>query len=340
MIYVVIVFLWLSVCLYMILGGADFGAGIVEFLTPKRYKAQARASLYKTMGPIWEANHMWLIIAIVVLFVGFPTIYATLSTYLHIPLILLLLGIIARGTAFTFRNYDAVQDDWEKVYTRIFVASSIFAPFFLGIIAAATVSGHIDPQAHSFADQYIFSWLNPFGISVGIFTVGLCGYLASIFSIANLDNKNEQTRRIKEINQTIVLVILTGLAVFVTAYFTGVPLLTWVISEPVAIAAVVLATVSLVILIVQLRKRNFKYAKILGGFQMIMILVAATYSHFPNLVLLKGGGSLSLFDEHGADKTIQMLGWALLIGSCFILPFLFYLMYSFGIKKDKTPTID
>lgn len=339
MIYVVIAFLWLSVCLYMILGGADFGAGIVEFLTPKKFKDQARALLYKTMGPIWEANHMWLIIAIVVLFVGFPTIYATISTFLHIPLVLLLVGIIARGTAFTFRNYDAVHDDWEKVYTNIFVISSIFTPFFLGLIAAATVSGQIDTQSGSFLNQYVFSWLNPFGISVGIFMVGLCGYLASAFSIANLDSKSEQTRRIKEIYQTILLVLLTGLAVFVTAYFSHVPLITWIISEPVAIAAVVLATLSLIILALQLRQRNFKYAKILAGFQMVMILVAATYSHFPNLVLLKDGSSLSLFDEHAAEKTIQVLGWALLIGSCFILPFLFYLMYSFGFKKGKNPTV-
>src|SRR6478735_4638416 len=110
MTYVVIVFLWLAILFYLLLGGADFGAGIIELFTSKKNRPQTRKTLYRAIGPIWEANHMWLIIAIVILFVGFPLIYATMSIYLHIPLTIMLMGIIARGTALTFRNYDAVHD--------------------------------------------------------------------------------------------------------------------------------------------------------------------------------------------------------------------------------------
>ncbi len=335
MIYVVIGFLWLSVCLYLILGGADFGAGIVEFLTPKKYKEQTQKSMYKAIGPIWEANHMWLIIAIVILFVGFPTIYSTLSTYLHIPLVLMLVGIIARGTAFTFRNYDAIQDRWSFLYTSIFQWSSVITPFFLGLIAAATVSGYINPAATDFLGLYVYGWLNPFGISVGIFTVGLCGYLAACFSILSLDDVEEKERRIKKIFKTILLVIFTGIIVFITAHFSGIPLLHWIFSKPLGCIAVVLATLSLILLYFQLKRGHFKFAKILTGFQIIMILIAATYQHFPNLVILADGNHLSLFDTHAAPKTLKSLGLALLIGSVFILPFLFYLMYSFNFKREK-----
>ena len=130
MIYVVIGFLWLSICLYIIFGGADFGAGIVELFTRKSNRTKTKNLMYESIAPVWEANHMWLIIAIVILFVGFPEIYTTLSIYLHIPLVLMLLGIIARGTAFTFRHYDAVKDDWQGVYTQIFYYSSLLTPFF------------------------------------------------------------------------------------------------------------------------------------------------------------------------------------------------------------------
>lgn len=112
--------LWLSICLYIILGGADFGAGIVELFTNKKARHKTGKIMYESIAPVWEANHMWLIIAIVVMFVGFPKIYALMSTYLHIPLILMLVGIIARGTAFTFRHYDAVEDKWQILYTQIF----------------------------------------------------------------------------------------------------------------------------------------------------------------------------------------------------------------------------
>jgi len=131
MIYVVIGFLWLSVCLYVILGGADFGAGIVELMTKKKNRKYTEKIMYESIAPVWEANHMWLIIAIVILFVGFPEIYTTLSTYLHIPLVLMLVGIIARGTAFTFRHYDAVEDRWQVIYTQIFYYASLLTPFFL-----------------------------------------------------------------------------------------------------------------------------------------------------------------------------------------------------------------
>ncbi|ULT46061.1 cytochrome d ubiquinol oxidase subunit II [Niabella defluvii] len=78
------------------MGGADFGAGVLEFLSTAKSKDRTRKVMYRAIGPIWEANHMWLIIAIVILFVGFPVIYATMSVYLHIPLTIMLLGIIAR----------------------------------------------------------------------------------------------------------------------------------------------------------------------------------------------------------------------------------------------------
>ncbi|MBL7880810.1 MAG: cytochrome d ubiquinol oxidase subunit II, partial [Chryseobacterium gambrini] len=78
MIYIVIGFLWLSICLYVILGGADFGAGIVEMFTRKKNRPKTQTLMYTSIAPVWEANHMWLIIAIVILFVGFPEVYTTL----------------------------------------------------------------------------------------------------------------------------------------------------------------------------------------------------------------------------------------------------------------------
>src|SRR6201991_132932 len=171
MLTVVIIFLFFAILLYFLLGGADFGAGIIELFTSTDNKSRTRRTMYQAIGPIWEANHMWLIIAIVILFVGFPAIYSTMSIHLHIPLAIMLLGIIARGTAFAFRNYDAVHDNMQKVYNRIFVYSSFITPLFLGIIAGSTVSGRIDTHADNFLSAYIFDWLNTFSLSIGLFTV-------------------------------------------------------------------------------------------------------------------------------------------------------------------------
>jgi len=333
MIYVVIGFLWLSICLYVILGGADFGAGIVELFTKKRARDKTKEIMYESIAPVWEANHMWLIIAIVILFVGFPEIYTTLSTYLHIPLVLMLVGIIARGTAFTFRHYDAVKDDWQQVYTQIFYFSSLLTPFFLGLIAAATVSHSINPDATGFLDLYIFSWLNWFGIAVGLFTVAICAYLASVFALRETNDRLELGLMIKKSKQTMIFVIITGILVFFTAYISDIPLLMWVFSKPLGIMAVSFATICLLLILRAMNRQKLLPVRALAGFQIIMILVAATYQHNPNIILFANGQHLSLLEHVAAPKTISALGWALLLGSLFILPFLFYLMASFSKQR-------
>lgn len=99
MIEIILLVLGIAVLLYVLLGGADFGAGIVEIFTGKR----SIDTISKAIAPVWEANHIWLILAIVILFNGFPLVYTTLTTYLHIPVFIILLGIIYKGTTFIFR---------------------------------------------------------------------------------------------------------------------------------------------------------------------------------------------------------------------------------------------
>ena len=334
MIYVVTAFLWISTCLYLILGGADFGAGIVELFSKKDFKERTRNIMYNSIGPIWEANHMWLIISIVILFVGYPKIYAEVSNYLHIPLVLMLLGIIARGTSFTFRNYDVIKDEWHKLYAVIFTYSSVITPLFLGIIAGSIVSGSIDDNATNFMDAYVYSWLSWFNVSVGIFTVAMCAFLAAVYSIQSTTNEEDKVRLRKNAKYYTVSIFVAGALVFAVSFWQGVPLFDWITDQIFGYIAVALATISIILLIVDLNKGNDQLTKVYGALIVMMILFAASYSHFPNLVLFKDGSTLSLMDDIGAESTIDMLAWALLLGSIFILPFFFYLMYAFN-KRQK-----
>jgi cytochrome d ubiquinol oxidase subunit II len=335
MIYVVIVFLWVALLLYLLLGGADFGAGIIELFTSEDNKVKTRKISYEAIGPIWEANHMWLIIAIVILFVGFPAIYSTMSIHLHIPLIIMLLGIIARGTAFAFRNYDAVVDNMQKVYNKIFVYSSFITPMFLGIIAGSAVSGQIDVQANTFQSAYISSWLNWFSVSIGFFTVSLCGFIAAIFLIGETTDMAERKRFVRKAWQMNIAAVISGGMVFITAISDNIPLAQWVFGNPIGVAAVTLATISLIVLWYLIYKGGSKRLRFLAGFQITMILLTVTYKHYPNIVILKNGGYLSLIENKGADKAIDALGLALLIGSIFILPALIYLIYSFQKRSPE-----
>jgi cytochrome d ubiquinol oxidase subunit II len=332
MLYVVMIYLWASILLYLLLGGADFGAGIIELFTSRKNKRRTRETMYHAIGPIWEANHMWLIIAIVILFVGFPVIYTTMSVYLHIPLAIMLLGIIARGTAFAFRHYDAVVDNMQKLYNKIFVYSSFITPLFLGIIAGSAVSGKIDTSAGSFADAYIFSWLHWFSIATGLYTVAICGFLAAVFIIGETDDENERARYIRKARHMTIACFIAGALVFVAGYYEDVPIFNWIFGNPVGLTAISAAMLSLIIQWIFLYKGNTNLLRILAGFQITMILLAVTIRHYPDIVLLKDGKSLSLLEHAGHEQTIFYLGAALLTGSIFILPALFYLIYSFHRK--------
>lgn len=336
MLYIVMIYLWTALLLYLLMGGADFGAGIIELFTSKKNKGSISNTMYKAIGPIWEANHMWLIIAIVILFVGFPVIYTTMSVYLHIPLVIMLMGIIARGTAFTFRHYDAVKDNMQKLYTRIYIYSSFITPLFLGIIAGSAVSGKIDIHASSFSAAFIESWLNWFSISVGLFTVALCGYLAAIFLIGEAGNIHEEKRFINKAKQMNLAAFFFGGLVFVSALVEKVPLMQWMFGNPVGILAITAATISLYLLWYFIYKGRFIIIRLLAGFQVTMILLTTTYMHYPNIVILKNGEFLSMLANSDNDKTITALAIALLTGSLFILPALGYLIYSF----QKNPKND
>lgn len=332
---VVTAFLCLSVLLYFLLGGADFGAGIIEMFTSKKNVTRTRKTLYQAIGPIWEANHMWLIIAIVILFVGYPRIYSLLSIYLHIPITIMLMGIIARGTAFVFRHYDAIRDGMQDVYNKVFVVSSVVTPLFLGIIAGSTIGGQIDPQTTDFVHAYVFSWLNLFSLSTGLFTVALCGFLAAVYLIGEADSEHDRRRFVEKAKISNLVAVAFGALVFGAAYIENVPLFQWIFLNPVGLTAVISASVSLFFLWRWINRKRPAVLRVLVAFQVTMILVAISYAHFPNVVILGNGEAISLYEAEAPDKTMFSLGWALIIGSLFILPTLYYLFYSF--QKADVP---
>lgn len=332
MLYVVIGFLCVAILFYLLFGGADFGAGIIELFTSNKNKRLTRILTYKAIGPIWEANHMWLIITVVILFVGFPKIYYVLSVNLHIPLVIMLLGIVARGTAFIFRHYDAVIDEMQKVYNVIFVYSSFITPLFLGIIAGSLISGNIDPHASGFPEAYLHPWLRLFPVSVGLFTVSICGFLAAVYLVGEAQGQEEQMVFVRKAKVMNVLTVLTGGFVFFASELEQVYLFSKILGNLPSLLALILATVSLIVLWNFLSKRRKVMVRLIAGFQITMVLFAVGYIYLPDFVIFADGSSLSLMDSAAVGGPVTSLGWSLIIGSVFILPSLYYLVWSF--QKD------
>jgi cytochrome d ubiquinol oxidase subunit II len=189
MIDILIFFIGASLLLYVLLGGSDFGAGILELLPAGDLRERQKKVINRAMGPVWEANHMWMILIVVILFMGFPTIFTTLMVALHIPMLALLVGIVIRGAAFTFRHYDAIQDaPSQRAYTWLFGLSSLWTAFWLGIIAASLNRGIIDPDAREVWRAYVAPWWGAYPLSVGAFVACIFAFLASIYLVGETND--------------------------------------------------------------------------------------------------------------------------------------------------------
>ncbi|MCB9682519.1 MAG: cytochrome d ubiquinol oxidase subunit II [Alphaproteobacteria bacterium] len=182
-----------AIVAYALLGGADFGGGIWDlFATGPRARDQ-RQVIAKAIGPIWEANHVWLIAVIVLLFSCFPLAYATISNALHIPLSLMLLGIVLRGSAFVFRSYDTQRTAVFEGWSRVFAVASVLAPFMLGVSLGAASSGRIRLDATGqVATGFVHGWWAPFPLAVGAFVLAVFAFLAAVYLTLETDDPDLQ----------------------------------------------------------------------------------------------------------------------------------------------------
>ena len=339
MLYVVLFFTFFSLFLYVFLGGADFGAGIVELFSSRDDRKLNRDTVYEVMGPVWEANHIWLIILIVILWIGFPAYFNIIIIYLHIPLTLVLLGITMRGVAFIFRHYDAVQGESQVWYNRMFRISSFITPIFLGMSFGALVSGEIivtdDYSELNFAEIFMHPWLNIFTFLTGLFYASLCAFLASTLLIGETTGDIRRLYSRKSAMYTVILVILGGIVLFY-GYYTEMIFVEDFLSNFYSIGAVSLSAILLIPLWRAIKSQHSLLTRIYAGLQILLVLFAAVNTHYPDLIITSSG-DVNMLEGTAPDSVIQVLGISLIVGGGIILPGLFHLMKSFNMIKIPGP---
>lgn len=328
---------FVALIFYIIFGGADYGAGILEFFKPNKIRkidSEIEHIITKAIGPVWEANHIWLILIIVILFNGFPELFVTLSTFLHIPLVAILLGIVLRGVAFTFRHYDVFEGSPKTLYTRVFSISSLWTSLWLGITAGSVILGRIDPTASNVYDLYIHPWFNIFCLSVGIFVASLFTYLASSFLIGETDNqliKNYFRQRSLIAN---IAVIISGGAVFLTAQYEGFFLMKEFFYNSFSITMMILATIFWSCQEIYRKRLTFLLRRILVVGQVTFILLGFCFVQAPTIISTTTG-PLTMTNTAAPEATLIQLVVALLVGLLLIIPSLLYLFWIFKFKPEE-----
>lgn len=179
---IILAILQIALVLYAILAGADFGAGIWELILRSPASSRDRKLIDHAMGPVWEANHVWIIFALIAVLNGFPSAFATLSSALWLPWLLALAGIVFRGAGFAFRSAPGTSADSRRRWEWVFAAASVAAPCFLGASAGAIASGKLplSPTGEFIGDPF-FSWINPLSFYSAVLALGACTFLAAVY---------------------------------------------------------------------------------------------------------------------------------------------------------------
>ena len=316
----------LSLNAYVLFGGADFGGGVWDLLASGPRRRRQREVIAHALGPIWEANHVWLVLAIVLTFTCFPVVYARLGTLLHIPLTLMLVGIVLRGSAFTFRTYDSQHDAAQRRWGRIFASASVITPVLLGVSIGAVASGRLGREpTGTFVQQYVEPWLTPFAFSVGLLTLVLFAFLAAVFlTLETRDPQLCEDFRRRALACGVAVFFASALVLLLSR--REAPLvMDGLLGSPWAIPLHLATGVTAIVVLAALWHRRFRLARIGVGLQVSLIFWGWPLAQYPLLL----PPDLTIADGAAPDTTLRIVLIILGVGGIVLLPSLWYLFQIF-----------
>jgi cytochrome d ubiquinol oxidase subunit II len=319
---------------YVLLAGADFGGGVWDFFATGPRRTEQRALIADAIGPIWEANHVWLILVVVLLFTCFPAAFSGLAIALHIPLTLMLVGIVLRGSAFAFRSYGSTADAPQRRWGRVFAIASVLTPLVLGVCIGAIASGRVGDMLErldrgaaeaSFVSLYVSPWCSPFTIAVGAMALALFAFLAATYLTVEADEAalREDFRR---------RALWAAAAVFVTAFLALIlarshapRVSAGLIASVWALPLHVLTGAAAVVAIAALWARHWHLARVAAAAQVSLILWGWAAAQAPYLV----PPAFTVANSAAPPRTLALFLWALGVGALLLFPSIAYLFWLF-----------
>ena len=322
--------LLIGVVIYAVTGGAEFGGGIWDLLaTGKRAKDQ-RLEIARAIGPIWEANHVWLIFVIVLTFTCFPPVFAAISTALYIPLSLILIGITLRGAAFIFRAYAHDVVNAQRNWGAVFAVSSALTPMLFGMCAGAMASGDIRVVDGEVVSSYWSTWLGPFPIVIGLLALTSCAYLAAVYLCVETEGALQEDFRLRALGAGVAFAVLGTIALPISWKYA--PYIwdgmwerdTWTLIP----AAVVLGLVT----IGAVWKRHYRIARMSAFAEVVVMLAGWALAQYPYLVV----PDLTYENSAASDAMLKVALITYGAGAIILVPSLVLL---FALFKGHNPAM-
>lgn len=318
----------LALTAYTVLAGADFGGGVWDFFARGPRAREQREAIAGAMGPVWEANHVWLIFLLVLLFTGFPLAFSTLSIALFIPFHLFLVGIILRGAAFVFRAHGAEEAGPQRVWARAFGSASIIAPVLLGMCLGAVSSGQIRVVGGEVHADYWSAWLTPLSWACGALALALCSYLAAVY--LTLETREELQEDFRQRTLIAGGVVVALAVILLPLLFIQAPRLAEGLFSlralPIVALGVILALASLWAVLT----RRYVVARITAVGEVIMLLWGWVVAQWPYLIY----PDVTLEAAAAPDATLGFLVGSAIPGLALLIPSLIFL---FSVFKGHNP---
>jgi cytochrome d ubiquinol oxidase subunit II len=319
--------MFVGVLAYGLFGGADFGSGFYDLTAGGGPRAgDLRLLVDHSIGPVWEANHVWLIYILVIWWTGFPTAFAAATTTLFIPLMLALAGIVLRGASFAFRKY-AETFSQARLFGAIFAGSSLITPFFFGTVAGAIASGRV--PASGYGDR-VGSWINPTSLVGGCLAVTTCAFLAGVFLTADAARVGIPDLAERLRGRTLAVGIVGGLIVFAGLYpvLRDAPTLSHRLLGA-ALPLLVVAALSGTITLLFLYRRRFSMARFFAATAVAAVITGWGVAQYPWMLV----DQLTINDAAGAHTTLTALLIVVALAVVIVLPPLGYLLWLTQTEK-------
>src|SRR5512135_480292 len=310
---------------YVLSGGADFGGGVWDLVASGPRKRAQRDLVAQAIGPVWEANHVWLILAVVLLFTCFPPAFARLAVALNLPLTGALVGIVLRGSAFAFRGYGGDRDVVQLRWGRVFAVASLVTPILLGAAVGAVASGAIGEggrvKGEGFVATYVTTWLAPFPLAVGLFTLCCFAFLAAVYlTLETPEGVLREDFRRRALWAGVAVGVAAGLALIVAR--PGAPLMRgglvgsdWALPFQLGTGMVAVGALG------ALWTRRYRLARVAAAAQVSLILWGWAGSQYPFVIPT----DLAIADTAAPPATLRLVLIALAVGAAVLVPSLVYL---------------
>jgi cytochrome d ubiquinol oxidase subunit II len=313
--------LFVGVVAYALFGGADFGSGFFDLTAgDARRGAALRTHIDHHIGPVWEANHVWLIYVLVVWWTGFPETFAAAMYTLTLPMLFALLGIVLRGASFAFRKYAATLRQ-AQLFGAFFATSSVITPFFFGTVAGAIASGRVPIEGRG---DLWSSWLNPTSIVGGLLAVGTCSFLAGVFLTADADRARRPDLVAYLHRRTLLVGVVTGVVVFagLIPLRDDAPTL-WSGLTGRALPLMVVSALGGVATLGLLWVHRYGLARVTAVIAVGSVVVGWGVGQYPWLLV----DEVTIAEGAGATATLWALVVAVILAAVIVLPALAYLFW-------------